>query len=240
MPRVRLTDVSISKLPYSKAQITYWDEGGGLPGFGVRVGARRKTFVLVVNRGYRIKLGTYPLTSLKDARLEAYRRLSDPQGQKQPVIAPPASEVVENFLEIHHARSRPRWRREQERLLTRHLLEKHRGTAFNRITTRDILAIIDSLQGVPSGQLHVYRAFKTLFTWARKRKVIPTRASCAAGDCFTLANEHFHPSDQLGRARANWRRINNFLLCPIVSGTLAYFAAARRGHSSICTRAISL
>ena len=66
MPHVRLTDVSISKLPLSKVQTTYWDEGG-LPGFGVRVGARRKTFVLVVNGGYRIKLGSYPFTSHRDA-----------------------------------------------------------------------------------------------------------------------------------------------------------------------------
>jgi hypothetical protein len=70
MPHLRLTDLSISKLPHSKVQITYLHEGG-LPGFGVRVGARRKTFVLMVRRGRRIKLGNYPFTSLKDARLEA-------------------------------------------------------------------------------------------------------------------------------------------------------------------------
>ena len=59
MPRVRLTDIAISKLPQSKAQITYWDEG--LPAFGVRVGARRKTFIVVMNGGRRIKLGNYPV-----------------------------------------------------------------------------------------------------------------------------------------------------------------------------------
>jgi hypothetical protein len=68
MPRV--TDVTISKLPRSKTQITYWDEG--LPAFGVRVGARRKTFIVVVNGGHRIKLGNYPRTTLKDARTEAH------------------------------------------------------------------------------------------------------------------------------------------------------------------------
>jgi hypothetical protein len=68
MPHVRLTDVTISKLPLSKSRVTYWDDGGGLPGFGVRVGARRKTFVLVLNNGHRIKLGNYRFISLKDAR----------------------------------------------------------------------------------------------------------------------------------------------------------------------------
>jgi Arm DNA-binding domain len=173
MPHLRLTDVSIGNLPHTKAQITYWDEGG-LPGFGVRVGARRKTFVLMVSRGRRIKIGNYPFTSLKEARLEAHWLLSDPFGQKQPRIAPPAREVVGKFLEVHHARSKPRWRKEQERLLTRHLLKKHEDTAFNRVTTQDILAILHGLQEVPSEQLHAYRALKTLFSWARKRKIIST------------------------------------------------------------------
>src|SRR5215471_3084617 len=172
MPRVRLTDLSISKLPPSKPEITYWDAGSGLSGFGVRVGARRKTFVLVVNGGHRIRLGHYPFTSLKSARQEAYRRLADPNARKAPAIAPPASEVVEKFLEVHHARSKPRWRKEQERLLTRHLLKKHKDTPLNRITTQDIVLILDGLQDVPSEQLHFFRAAKTMFTWARKRKVI--------------------------------------------------------------------
>jgi site-specific recombinase XerD len=98
--------------------------------------------------------------------------LSDPEGQKKPVNAPPAGEVVEKFLEIHHARSKPRWRKEQERLLTRHLLNKHKETPLNRITTQDVHDILDGLQEVPSEQLHAYRALKTFFTWARKRKVI--------------------------------------------------------------------
>jgi hypothetical protein len=112
MPRLRLTDVTIGKLPPSKPETAYWDEG--LPAFGVRVGSRRKTFIVVVNGGHRIRLGRYPVTSLKDARREAFKRLSDPNGHKPPVNAPAASEVVEKFLEIHHAQSRPRWRKEQE------------------------------------------------------------------------------------------------------------------------------
>ena len=54
MPRVRLTDVTISKLPQQNAQITYWDDA--LPAFVVRVGTRRKTFIVILNGGRRIKL----------------------------------------------------------------------------------------------------------------------------------------------------------------------------------------
>jgi Arm DNA-binding domain len=170
MPRVRLTDISISKLPQSKARITYWDKA--LPAFGIRVGARRKTFIVVMNGGRRIKLGNYPFTSLKDARREAHQRLSDPSGQSAVMYAEPAGEVVKKFIEIHHAQSRPRSRKEQERLLTKHFLSKYKDVPLNCITMKEILAITDALKELPSEQLHAHRALKTLFTWARKREMI--------------------------------------------------------------------
>src|SRR5262245_41093540 len=170
MPRVRLTDITISKLPQQKAQVTYWDEG--LPAFGVRVGARRKTFIVVVNGGHRIKLGNYPRTTLKDARAQAYVRLGGRGTQATAVDAPMAGEVVADFMKIHHARSRPRTRNEQERLLTKHFLKTQRETALNRVTAKDILAITDGLKELPSEQLHAHRALKTLFKWAVKRKLV--------------------------------------------------------------------
>lgn len=98
MPRVRLTDVTVRKLPQSKAQITYWDEG--LPAFGVRVGARHKTFIVVVNGGHRIKLGNYPRTTLKDARKEAYHWLFGRGAQATVEDAPGCGTVVEGFIKI--------------------------------------------------------------------------------------------------------------------------------------------
>ena len=140
----------------------------------MRVGARRKTFIVILNGGRRIKLGNYPLTSLKDARREAYRRLSDPSDQAVALEAPTAAEVVRSFIHIHHAQSRPRTRKEQERLLTKHFLSGYKDVPLNRIRTSDIVAVTDALKELPSEQLHAYRALKTLFTWARKRHVIET------------------------------------------------------------------
>ena len=170
MPRARLTDVTIEKLPRSKVRVTYWDES--LAAFGVRVGARRKTFIVVMNGGRRIKLGNYPIKSLKDARRDAYLRLGGSGGAGAVVDAETAGEVVTKFLEIRHAQSRPRTREEQERLLTRHFLKKYKDVALNRITTKDILAITDALREVPSEQLHAHRALKSLFNWAQTRKII--------------------------------------------------------------------
>ena len=157
--------------PSSKVRVTYWDET--LPAFGVRVGARRKTFIVVVNGGHRIKLGNYPFKSLKDARREAHLRLGDPGGDGGLVVdAEPAGEVVKKFIDVHHAQSRPRTRNEQERLLTKHFLKTHKDTALNRVTVKDILAIADGLKELPAEQLHTHRALKTFFKWACARKLI--------------------------------------------------------------------
>jgi len=147
MPRVNLTDITISKLPLSKERVTYWDEGFPGGAFGVRVGARRKTFIVVVNGGHRIKLGNYPLTTVKEARRAAHLRLSDPRKQSGVIDAEPAKDAVKKFIEIRHARSRPRWRKEQERLLTKHFLSKFKDVPLNRITKKDILSYSTGSKG---------------------------------------------------------------------------------------------
>jgi hypothetical protein len=46
MPKIVLTEISVRALKPTDGQVTYWDVN--LPNFGVRVGKRRKTFVLLV------------------------------------------------------------------------------------------------------------------------------------------------------------------------------------------------
>lgn len=102
MPRLRLTDITISKLPQSKAQVTHWDEG--LPAFGVRVGARRKTFIVVMNGGRRIKLGNYPVKSLKDAkRLSLTRDRLESARHARPYCEP----ARQFYMPLHHAPRAP-------------------------------------------------------------------------------------------------------------------------------------
>ena len=67
--RIKLTDVTILSL---KTEGHYWDLT--LPGFGVRVGRNRKTFLVMRNR-IRKRLGHYPAMSLADARRRAVSML---------------------------------------------------------------------------------------------------------------------------------------------------------------------
>ena len=101
-----------------------------------------------------------------------------------------AGEVVKKFIDIHHAQSRPRSRKEQERLLTKHFLSKYKEVPLNRITTKDILAVTDGLKELPSEQLHVSsRAEDAVHVGAqagddrsrRRSKVLSGRTSRSTG-----------------------------------------------------------
>src|SRR5665213_2842433 len=71
--RVHLTDIVVQRL---QTPGTYFDET--TPGFGVRVGKNRKTWVIM--RGQirqRVRIGRYPAMSLAEARKQAKKLLTE-------------------------------------------------------------------------------------------------------------------------------------------------------------------
>ncbi len=123
MPKHALTDISVRALKPSDGQVTYWDTG--LPNFGVRVGARRKTFIVLVGeQRTRLSLGVYPSTTLAEARKAARLRLIEGVPAKQPNVAPTLfSEGLALYLSIHSKqRHRTRTAHENKRILERHFL----------------------------------------------------------------------------------------------------------------------
>jgi hypothetical protein len=82
---LRLTDLSIQRLPHTQGQKTYWDDT--LPGFGVRVGTRAKSFVVMFGRNRRLKtIGRYPDISLRDARTAAHGILASPPKKRLHIV----------------------------------------------------------------------------------------------------------------------------------------------------------
>jgi Arm domain-containing DNA-binding protein len=65
VPKTRLSDLSIRALKPGE----YWDTK--FPSFGIRVGKNTKTFLLKKNNS-RIKIGSYPVTALAEARNRAH------------------------------------------------------------------------------------------------------------------------------------------------------------------------
>jgi integrase len=167
--RIRLTDLAVRALKFSDTQTTYWDEAQ--PAFGVRVGKRSKTFIVVVRGGRRLKVGTYPDTKLRDARKAARHLLSDPAGQpsRRSITI---DQAVTLFLETRAQKNRASSKAETERLLRRHLLPELDTSQLSKVTTDDITAIIDELHGTPATANHAFTAMRTFFNWCVARRYL--------------------------------------------------------------------
>ena len=91
MAVLKLTDLTIKTLPAG----VYFDEK--TPGFGLLVGKRRKTWLVVKGTArVRVRIGHYPALSLADARRRAMISLGSPLN---PSHAPTFPEALETFLE---------------------------------------------------------------------------------------------------------------------------------------------
>ena len=93
--RSKLTDTYVSNLKFRHPQYTAWD--ALLPGFGVRVGSRSKTFIVMTGKARkRITLGHYPAITLQKAREAARLKMSNPLGL--PLDNSSVSAAIENYL----------------------------------------------------------------------------------------------------------------------------------------------
>lgn len=102
--KMRINELTIKQLPFSdKGQQRFRDDG--LPGFGVLVGKRSKTFFVVHGRDRRTEtLGRWPEVSVKEARLAAASVMSDPTPRKRHTSLPEARDA---FLVDCSRRLRP-------------------------------------------------------------------------------------------------------------------------------------
>lgn len=101
--KAALTDIAIKRLKApEKGQLKVWDTN--TPGFGILVGKRTKTFLVVLGKERRNQtIGRYPDISLKDARSEAKKLLASASTRKTPKSF---SEAREAFLEDCETRLR--------------------------------------------------------------------------------------------------------------------------------------
>ena len=98
--RAKLTSVFVESVkPPETGQVEYWD--GKIAGFGLRVSqGGTKTWVLMYRFGKqlkRMKLGTFPILTLVDAREEARKRLSMVQRGIDPLAEKEALDNAETF-----------------------------------------------------------------------------------------------------------------------------------------------
>jgi integrase len=168
MPTAHLTDLSIRALKSAGQQVDYWD--AATPGFGIRIGARSKTFV-VKRANRRLTIGRYPSVSLQDARKEAKRLLSAHTAAAMPEVL--FSDALETFVATHCAvKNRASTKKETHRLLRANFLPAFKKRQLGEIAPHDISKIIDSLLDRPSAANHAFTAIRTFFRWTVKRRYL--------------------------------------------------------------------
>jgi integrase len=147
--KLTLSDLIIRKLK----QGLYWD--AATPAFGIRVGKRKKTF-LVVKNGSKQALGHYPHLTLAKARQKASEGILE--GSES------LSTALSDFKRIHGSAVAERTMDDWDRLITKHfssLLSKN----LHDITMRDISKVLEEMKDTPQEANHAHAAISRLLNW---------------------------------------------------------------------------
>ena len=212
MPKLKLTDLAVKRIKAEdKKQVDYWDTM--LPSFGLRVSqAGRKTWVIMTRTWVngkrklsRVKIGTYPDTSLAQARKLAREAIQIADSGKRPDIVWQHQEtakaddsintyahVRDDFLQKYrirrtNARPRPRTLDEMNRVLKSERMKHLEPVPLSDITRQDVRNILDQIMGegynALANRTHTY--LNSLFNWAAERDLIdeiPTTGIKAPGE----------------------------------------------------------
>lgn len=162
MPSIRLTDLSVKALKPSEKYITYFSDI--TPGFGIRVGKRSRTWIVMRGRGReRVRLGAYPELSLAEARKKAMQLLGADQ---EPAKPKPKffRDARDQFLEEYFCGKSAGWKRNMAHYLTI-CFKKLDCHKLDEIEDYDIKVCLDALRETPSQQLHAFRGLRCFMRW---------------------------------------------------------------------------
>ena len=167
MSQMRLTELSIKALKPCDPHQTFYDQS--LPGFGVRVGKRRKTFIVMKGRERtRISLGHFPETTLAEARAAAKKILAGTE--PQPFKSLSYGDALDLYIKHHLNYTSRAHRTEAERLLRRHFPFK----TLDEIDRKAVVPILDEL--TPSIRDHALRRLKAFLNWCVDRDYLQNNA----------------------------------------------------------------
>ena len=187
---MRFSDAAIRALPTpEKGQKLYTDDT--IPGFGLRIGARSRVFVLTVGKDrQRMTIGKFGLDgyTLAEARKKAQSMLRDRELGIVQKPTPSFSIVRAEFLAQRDTKVRRATRQADGYLLKPFAALSHKK--IGDISAEAIEEIIESL-GAPSTRRHAYLRLKGVFAYAVKRGYID-RSPMERLDC---------PPDQDARER---------------------------------------
>lgn len=151
--KAHLTDLVVQRL--QKAG-TYYDES--LPGFGIRVGKNRKTWIVM--RGQvrqRVRIGHYPAMSLADARKEARRLLLEKPTRNPAITFEKAYDLYKQDLITN---KKPKTQIEYKRLMAKYFVPRIGRKRLTELLYEEIINCVENVSKSEAGHaLAVCRAF---------------------------------------------------------------------------------
>ncbi len=154
----KFTDTFIKSAPSG----TYW-EGNG---FGLRVGKKSKTFIVLISSGKRLTIGRYgPGLSLATARRNAQQLQAAKTLRLYRPVAITFKCALERFLEASAAKHRPSTTEDYRLRLNRHWLPSLSSKKLSDINRNDIAKFNHPS---PTEAQHALVVVKVFFSWAIK------------------------------------------------------------------------
>jgi integrase len=167
---VSLTGATLRSLEPTETQVTYWDKGTKSFGLRVSPGGTMTWTLLVGQERQRIKLGNYPIISLKDARILARQHLAERTLGQHRKRSKTLSAAYELFDEVHLKTLKTSTAYELRRLLKAHFIPKLGRKDLSELDTHHITDIIDRLS--PGTAWHAFAAIQNFLNWCVGRRFI--------------------------------------------------------------------
>jgi integrase len=180
MPRARLTDDTIRKLPAADTG-TVWYSDDKLPGFQLSIGTRSRTFYEIKSlhgRNIRKKLGEWPGVTAKAAReaAEQVRGLIstgvDPRRKKIATL----DEALDDYIAYNTSPSRRKMSQataDSYKAIVRLHCARWRNRDLATITFEDLATLHKRLEDKPYTANHVVKLLRALFKHRRISMSIP-------------------------------------------------------------------
>src|SRR5690606_4868029 len=119
-----------------------------------------KAWVIMTGRDRKlVTFGRYPEIGLKDARVEAKKRLTAAPKPTEATVT--FEDALTLFLADRERSNRDRTFQDYKRLLNRHF-SSLKGTPLSDVTTQQLMKLVDDLADTPSEQHHAFVAVKTM------------------------------------------------------------------------------
>jgi integrase len=165
--RVHLTEIAVRALkPKPGTQFKVWDTA--TPGFGVLVGERSKSWIVMHGARRTLKvIGRFPDASLAAARAEAKRILATGSLTHAALRVVRFDEAFAEYIDEVQQRSRPSTTRDYKRLIARHF--DFGSTPLPEITPQAVLRRLDQIKNTPTEQRYALVAFKIFMSWCERR-----------------------------------------------------------------------